>query len=93
MATRGGALAQGREDCGDIQEGFRADLLVLNLRTPAMLPCHDVLSNLLFSAGTDALEMTMVDGCILYRNGEFATLDIERIRYRVGRCVKSALAR
>lgn len=93
MATRGGALAQGREDCGDIREGYRADLLMLNLRVPAMLPRHDVLSNLLFSAGADALEMTMADGRVLYRNGEFTTLDIERIRRHVSRCVQTALSR
>ncbi len=93
MATRAGALAQGREDCGDIREGYRADLLVLNERAPSMTPRHSLLTNLLFSASPDALEMTVVNGRVLYRGGEFPTLDIERIRYRVNRCVKALLAR
>lgn len=93
MATRAGALAQGREDCGDIRLGYRADLLVVNQRVPTMMPKHSALSNLLFSAGTGALEMTVVDGCVVYRDGEFPTLDMERIRYRVNRCTKALLAR
>ncbi len=93
MATRAGALAQGREDCGDIAVGYRADLLVLNQRAPSMTPKHDALANTIFSAGSDALEMTVVDGNVLYREGEFPTLDLERIRYRVHRCVKALLAR
>ncbi|HJD23055.1 MAG TPA: amidohydrolase [Firmicutes bacterium] len=93
MATRAGALAQGREDCGDIAVGYRADLLVLNQRAPSMTPKHDALANAVFSAGSDALEMTVVDGNVLYREGEFPTLDLERVRYRVHRCVKALLAR
>lgn len=33
-ATRGGALAQGRKDCGFIKEGFKADLCVMDLSEP-----------------------------------------------------------
>ncbi len=35
-ATRGGALAQGREDCGLLKEGFRADLIVVDVDKPNM---------------------------------------------------------
>ena len=93
MATRAGALAQGREDCGDIRVGYRADLLVVNRRAPSMMPGHQPAADVLFGMGSDALEMTVVDGRVLYREGEFPTLDAEKIRYRVRRCVKALLAR
>ena len=77
-ATRGGALGQGREDCGLIKEGFKADLIVLDIDTPNMYPVHDMKNNLVYSAsGTDVL-LTMADGKVLYENGEYMTIDIER---------------
>ena len=89
MATRAGALSQGRHDCGDIIQGNRADFVILNTRRPGIAPCHNPLSNLIYAAGAGDVEMTVVDGRILYRNGAFTTLDIERIIYEVDRCVKA----
>ena len=79
-ATRAGALSQGRTDCGLVKEGFRADLIVLDLRhRPYLRPCHDLRNNVVFSAqGTDVC-LTMADGRVLYRDGEYFTLDLERV--------------
>jgi 5-methylthioadenosine/S-adenosylhomocysteine deaminase len=80
-ATRGGALAQGREDCGLIEQGKRADLCVLDVAPathPWMHPVHDALANIVFSGvGTDVV-LTMVDGRVLYRDGVWPTIDVER---------------
>ena len=85
-AGRSGALSQGREDCGDITEGYRADLVMLDKNDIGMCPNHAPLSNLLYGAGSRAVRMTVVDGRILYRDGAFLTMDIEKIRYEVQRC-------
>ena len=78
-ATRGGALGQGRLDCGLLKEGFRADLIVVDISTPNMCPTHDLKTNLVYSAsGTDVL-LTMADGKVLYENGEYLTIDIQRV--------------
>lgn len=77
-ATRAGAVAQERRDCGLIKEGFKADMIAVDLDVPNMQPIHDVLSNLVFSAsGTDVC-MTMVDGKVLYKDGDYTTIDIEQ---------------
>ena len=78
-ATRAGALAQGREDCGLLKAGGRADVIVLDLRQrPYLRPCHDMVHNVVFSAlGTDVC-LTMVDGRVLYRDGAYTTIDLER---------------
>lgn len=77
-ATRGGALAQGREECGLLKEGFRADLIVVDVDKPNMYPVHNMVNNLVYSAsGTDVV-LTMADGKVLYENGEYLTLDICR---------------
>ena len=80
-ATRAGALAQGRTDCGLIKEGFRADLTVLDTDRIYMKPVHNLLNNLVYAAqGTDVV-LTMVDGRVLYRDGAYPTLDMEKIEY------------
>lgn len=80
-ATRAGALAQGRADSGLVKEGFKADLTVFDLSGVTMKPDHDLLANLIYAAnGTDVV-LTMVDGRVLYQNGVYTTLDIEKIQF------------
>lgn len=78
IATRNGALSQGREDCGRIEVGARADLVVLDIDTAWMQPIHTMAENVVYSAEGADVAMTMVDGTILYENGEFSTIDVER---------------
>lgn len=89
--TRVGALSQGREDCGDIAVGYRADLVMMNTDTIAFCPTHAPLSNLLYAAGSRTICMTVIDGKPVYRNGGFLTLDIERVRYETQRCTDKIL--
>jgi len=84
-ATRAGALAQGRPDCGYIKEGFRADLIVLNLLSPSLNPVYDLANNLVYSAGSPDILMTVVDGLAVYENGAFPTVDLERALYETER--------
>lgn len=80
MATVNGYKSQGRNDCGVIKKGFCADLAVIDLRSVNMCPGFDVAGNLVYSADKQNVLMTMVDGRVLYRNGEFTTIDIEKIK-------------
>ena len=83
MASRTGALAQGREDCGLMKEGMRADLIMFDLDKPHLIPDADTLGNILYSAQSSDICMTMVDGKIVYRDGVFPGLDLERITCEV----------
>lgn len=85
MATLQGYASQGRTDCGKIQPGYRADLTVLDLSGPHLSPATDPLNNLIYAVnGFDTL-LTMVDGKVLYQNGEYPTIDLERVKYEVSR--------
>lgn len=88
MATVNGYKAQGRTDCGLIKEGYRADLIVIDLDKPNMYPDFDVLNNLVYSANKGDVVLTMVDGRVLYKNGEFTTIDVEKMGAEVSRLVR-----
>ena len=77
MATVCGARAQGRADeCGMIKEGMDADLILVDFSAPHLMPCHNVVNSLVFSAKGGDVAMTMVRGKKLYVNGQFPTLDL-----------------
>lgn len=81
-ATRSGWQSQGREG-GILREGAPADLTVLNIDTPWMVPATDIVSNLVFAAQGSDVRLTMVDGKVLYRDGEYPTIDIEKVKFTV----------
>lgn len=82
-ATRTGALSQGREDCGHIALGAKADLAVLDASGPSWCPATDMLNNLVFAGHGSDVCLTMADGAVLYREGEWPTIDVERAKAEV----------
>ena len=81
IATINGAKAQRREHCGAIAVGNKADLAVIDLDAPHLIPNHDLPSLLLYSAQASDVVMTIVDGKLLYDHGEFLTIDFERVKH------------
>ncbi len=83
MATRAGALAQGRRDCGKIETGYAADLLMIDLHSINNIPNYDYESAVCYSVGTSDIVLTMCDGCILYENGAYTSIDTERLEFEM----------
>ena len=80
MATVCGARAQGRADeCGMIEAGMDADIALIDFTAPHLMPCHNVLNGLVYSAKGGDVAMTMVRGNILYQNGKFPTIDLQEV--------------
>lgn len=78
-STIGSAKCMGLTDCDVIDVGKKADLIVIDMRKPSMQPINNITKNLVYSGGKDVVKMTMVNGKILYDNGEFKNIDIEKI--------------
>jgi len=87
MATVNGARLQGRPDTGVLSVGKKADIIALNTDAPHLYPLLDPLEAVCYSAQGSDVCMTMVDGKILYRDGQYDTLDEESIRYRMKKSV------
>ena len=80
MATVNGAKALGRPDTGILKEGFKADIIAVDMTGVHMVPALDPVALLIYSAQASDVRMTMVDGEILYEDGEFFTIDAEKTK-------------
>ncbi|MCL2018821.1 MAG: amidohydrolase [Oscillospiraceae bacterium] len=92
-ATRAGALSQGREDCGLLKEGFAADLIVIDISKPNMNPAHDLVNNVVYSACGGDIVLTVSDGEILYKDGEYMTIDIEKTVFEANKATCKILSK
>lgn len=69
MATRSGAEAFGL-DAGVIREGALADALLVRLDDPRMQPCHNLVSNWVYAAGSSCIDCVICNGnIVMKRNG------------------------
>ena len=82
MATANGGKALGRQT-GRIQAGYDADLILVDFDAVNLTPCHDVISNLVYAAHGSNVTMNMARGKVIYENGEFLTIDMDRVKREV----------
>ena len=82
MATRDGGAALGRKT-GMIQGGYEADLILVDFSHLNLTPCHSVISNLAYAAHGSDVCMNMARGKVIYKDGDFLTIDLERVRREV----------
>lgn len=82
-ATVGGAHCMGLYNCDIIDTGKKADLTVIDLHRPNMQPINNIIKNIVYSGSKENVKLTMINGKILYENGEFIGTDIEKTYYEV----------
>lgn len=84
MATLWGAKIMGREgDLGTIEVGKKADIIVIDQRSPHLVPLYNPQSSLVYSANGSDVKDVIVNGRILMKNRMFQTLDPEEIMEKV----------
>ncbi len=82
MATVNGAEALGRKS-GRIAPDYDADLILLDPQRLNLLPCHDPVSNAAYAAHGCDVRMNMARGKVIYKDGDFLTIDIARVKREV----------
>jgi len=81
MATKNGARALGLEDSGELKVGAAADLCVVDLTHPHLVPALDLPSLVVHSMHASDVVLTMVDGEVLYDHGAWPTVDANRAEF------------
>jgi len=75
MATVGGAAALGINMVGSLEPGKRADIVLMDLDSPCMIPCYSTSSNLVYSASNSVVHTVLVEGCVVAESGRCVSLD------------------
>mgnify|MGYP001824652165 FL=1 len=80
MATSGGATAIGLGDSvGSLEVGKRADVIQVGFDDVHHVPTYDVVSHLVYVTDEQDVAAVVVDGKLLMQNGEFLTIDTDRV--------------
>lgn len=66
MATVNGAHALGLNNADVLAKGKYADIIMIDLKNPAMQPINNIAKNIVYSGSKDCVKMTMINGQILY---------------------------
>ena len=82
MATVHGAKAMRLNKADTLSKGKYADIIMIDLHQPNMQPIHNIPKNLVYSGSKSNVLMTMINGKILYRNGEFNIGEDPELIYR-----------
>lgn len=81
MATMGAARALHMEDrIGSLEVGKLADIIVVDTKSPNMVPVYSPYSALVYSANSANVRHSVVDGNVIMRDRKMLTVDEARIR-------------
>lgn len=80
LATANGARAMGFVNSGVIREGADADLILIDMDKPHLVPRHDLTANVVHSARAGDVDYVIVDGRVLLQKGELTSLDEDKIK-------------
>ena len=81
---------------GGLEPGKMADIVLLDLRAPNMVPVHNagtLVSDLVYSANGFNVDTTIVNGNVLMLNRDFRTLDPSEVVQGVTKSIKDLVDR
>jgi 5-methylthioadenosine/S-adenosylhomocysteine deaminase len=88
IATINGAKALGLEkETGSIEAGKKADLAILDLKTPSLTPRNNLIAGLSYSANGSEVDTVIIDGKITMENRRLLTLDEELVYKKVNEII------
>lgn len=94
MATINGAYALNWVDeIGSIEVGKKADLILIDLNGINYYPRHNLESQIAYSSNGKDVHTVIIDGKIVYKDKEFTTIDIEKVKYMADCQIKDLLKR
>ncbi|HEX3316512.1 MAG TPA: amidohydrolase family protein [Solirubrobacteraceae bacterium] len=93
MCTAAASTCMGHgEALGRITPGALGDLVLLPLDTPALIPLHDPVRQVVYGSPSAAVRTVVVGGRVVVRDGDLVGLDVEQVNAQSRRYVADALA-
>ena len=88
IATINGARALGLEkETGTIEEGKKADIAVLNLNNPSLMPTNNLIAGLSYSANGSEVDTVIIDGKVTMENRKILTMNEELVYKKVNEII------
>ncbi|MBN1316850.1 MAG: amidohydrolase [Anaerolineales bacterium] len=82
MATRGGAAILGLGDrLGSLEPGKRADLLLIDLEQPHLVPMYDIYSHLAYAIGKADVTTVIIEGNVVMRDRQLTKVEEAELLY------------
>jgi hypothetical protein len=92
MATINGSKALGIDNMvGTIEVGKNADIILIDIDNINHLPCNDLIASICYSTYDSDISYVMIQGDIVYENGTYNYLDIDKIKYMANKLSKELL--
>jgi 5-methylthioadenosine/S-adenosylhomocysteine deaminase len=85
LATQAPAAALGFAQSGVLAPGRPADLILIDTTAAHWIPRHSLTAGVVYTSHPGDVAYVWADGRLLYRRGEYLTLDVERIRHEAER--------
>ncbi len=93
MAIINGAQMLGYDKLCAVEKGSIADLVVIDLNKPNMQPINNIAKNIVYSGDNSNIYMTMINGKVLYKDGEYLACDSEKIIYEANKAKEALIKR
>lgn len=94
MATLDGAKAlRLGKSIGSLEVGKKADVILVDLSKPHLIPLHSIYANIVYSAHASDVDTVIVDGKILMENRHVKTLDEQAVMERAEKTALDLLTR
>ena len=87
MATEYGATALHIPNVGRIEEGYLADIILVDILRPHLMPLYDPYSHLVYSVRSLDVDTVIVNGKILVRNKKLVSVNLDDIFKEVYKAV------
>ncbi|WP_034542150.1 amidohydrolase [Carboxydothermus ferrireducens] len=85
MATSLGARALGLTEVGLLQEGYKADIILLNTNETNFYPRHNIFNLIAYSAKGADVDTVIVDGEVIMEKRQLTRLDEEKIKFEANK--------
>jgi 5-methylthioadenosine/S-adenosylhomocysteine deaminase len=92
MVTINAAKALNMEhEIGSLEAGKKADIILVDLNRPEMVPSVSIISNLVYSASGSVINTVIIDGKIVMNNREITTVDEQLVLDKANSTVRDMM--
>jgi 5-methylthioadenosine/S-adenosylhomocysteine deaminase len=88
LTTINAAKVLGRDDIGSLEQGKEADLIIVDLDQPHLIPLYNPYSHLVYAASGSDVKTSIINGKVIMKDRKILTVDEEETMREVRKIAK-----